>query len=187
MRSRHQFVWTTAVVNNCTRVAVITVQPLVAPCLMIFRADHPDNYVITAIGRSDKRRAATATGSSHTPTTGGVDRRRISPSNSERRNDGFAVAPVATSARRIARDNKRIHTISGDPANSPYCAAESPGVGGRGPCCYGGWIIHGHSYQPAMPETAIPHAPITNIKNVTHNAERRPLLLNRCSKVDAVV
>ena len=38
-----------------------------------------------------------------------------------------------------------------------------------------------------MTETAIPHAPIANIQNVAHDAERRSLLLNRCSEVDSVV
>src|SRR4030095_196690 len=55
------------------------------------------------------------------------------------------------------------------------------------PCCYGGRITYRHSHQPAMPETAIPQAPISNVKNVAHDAERRSLLLDRCIEVDPVV
>ena len=38
-----------------------------------------------------------------------------------------------------------------------------------------------------MKEAAIPHAPISNIKNVAHDGERRSLQLNRCSEGRAVV
>src|SRR4029077_16678008 len=59
--------------------------------------------------------------------------------------------------------------------------------GARGPCRYAGWIIYRHAHQPAMIEVAIIHAPISNIKNVAHDAERRSLLLDRCSEGCAVV
>ncbi len=38
-----------------------------------------------------------------------------------------------------------------------------------------------------MIEVAITHAPISNIKNVAQDGERRSLLLNRCSEARAVV
>ncbi len=58
---------------------------------MILRANCPDNHVITAIGRGDKRRAATATGPGHTPTAGDVDCRRVSGGNAESGQNGVAV------------------------------------------------------------------------------------------------
>jgi hypothetical protein len=89
MRSRHQFVWTAAIINKCTGVAIITVQSLVAPCKMILRAYYPYNHVIAPISRGDKRRAATATVPGHIPTAG--DGRRIGRSNAESREDGVAI------------------------------------------------------------------------------------------------
>ena len=58
---------------------------------MILGAYHPDNRVITAISRGDKRRAATATGPSHTPAARDVDCRRIGRSNAESGEDSIAV------------------------------------------------------------------------------------------------
>jgi hypothetical protein len=83
MRSRHQFVWAAPGVNNRTGIAIISMQALVASRLMILRADYPDNHVVGPVSRSDKRRAATATGSGHIPTAGDVDGRRIGRSNAE--------------------------------------------------------------------------------------------------------
>jgi hypothetical protein len=58
---------------------------------MILGANYPDDHVITAIGRGDKRRTATATCPGHTPTAGDVDCRRIGRSNAESGEDGVAV------------------------------------------------------------------------------------------------
>jgi len=58
---------------------------------MILRANYPDNHVIIAISRGDKRRAATATGPGHVPTARDVDSRWIGLSNTESLEDGVAV------------------------------------------------------------------------------------------------
>jgi hypothetical protein len=58
---------------------------------MILRADYPHNHVSIAVRRGDKWRAATATGTGHIPTVGGVDGRRTGGSNAESREDGVAV------------------------------------------------------------------------------------------------
>ena len=58
---------------------------------MILGANYPDNHVIIAISRGDKRGAATATGPGHTPTARDVDSRRIGRSNAESGQDGVAV------------------------------------------------------------------------------------------------
>ena len=56
---------------------------------MILRANCPDNHVITAIGRGDKRRAATATGPGNIPA--GSDGRWIGGSNPEGGKDRVTV------------------------------------------------------------------------------------------------
>lgn len=58
---------------------------------MILRANYPDNHVIIAISRGDKRRAATATGPGHIPTARDVNSRRIGRRNLESGQDGVAV------------------------------------------------------------------------------------------------
>jgi hypothetical protein len=55
MRASHQFVRTTTVINNGACLTVITVQSLIARDATIFRANHPDNHAISAIGRSNER------------------------------------------------------------------------------------------------------------------------------------
>src|SRR6266850_6483477 len=60
----------------------------------------------------------------------------------------FAAAPVVASARGVPCSNERVHAIASHAADAPYRAATGAGVGGRGPCCYGGWIIDRHAYQP---------------------------------------
>ena len=91
VRSRHQCVRAAPIVNNYTGISTITVQPLIALRGMILGANYPDDHVITAIGRGDKRRTATATCPGHTPTAGDVDCRRIGRSNAEGGEDGVAV------------------------------------------------------------------------------------------------
>src|SRR5439155_17367572 len=103
-------------------------------------------------------------------------------------NHCFAATPwVARLCERISGGNKRIVAVTSDTADTPDCAAVGAGGRGRSPCCYGGWIVYRHPHQPAMIGTAISHAPITNIKNVTHDAEGRSLLLDLRSEVDPVV
>src|SRR5207247_9082092 len=85
----------------------------------------------------------------------------------------------------VTSDNNRVLPIASDAADSPYGTAV--GVGGRSPCCHAGGIVYRHAHEPAMKRTAIAHTPIANIKNVAHDAECRPLLLNRWIKVYAVV
>lgn len=63
-------------------------QPLVAVYAMILRANYPDDHVISAICRGDKRRAATAIAPAHTPTAG--DGGWIGRSNAESREGGGA-------------------------------------------------------------------------------------------------
>src|ERR1700756_4005176 len=66
-------------------------------------------------------------------------------------------------------------------------AKSVPGRARRGPCCYAGWIIDRDAHEPAMPNTEIPHTPISNIKNVAYNPECRSLLLGLRGEVDPVV
>ena len=99
-------------------------------------------------------------------------------------NHCFSTLPIC-GAEGVTSDNKRVLPIASDAADSPYGTAV--GVGGRSPCCYAGRIVYRHAYEPAMKNAAIPHAPIADIKNVAHDAERRPLLLDLRSEVDAVV
>src|SRR5437773_11997803 len=65
------------------------------PRLVVLGANHPDNHVIIAISRGDKRRAATATGPGYIPTARDVDSRRIGRSNAESGQDGVAVVVSA--------------------------------------------------------------------------------------------
>src|SRR5438132_13937348 len=97
----------------------------------------------------------------------------------------YNAPQVPATLRRIALRNEGVAAILGDATltqQGPPC-----GTGGRGPCWYGGWIIDWNSHQPAMPETAIRHAPIPNIKNVAYDSECRPLLLDLRSESQAVV
>jgi hypothetical protein len=48
--SGHQFVWPAAVENDRTSVSIVTVESLVPRSAVVFRANHPGNHVITAIG-----------------------------------------------------------------------------------------------------------------------------------------
>jgi len=102
-------------------------------------------------------------------------------------NHRFAAAPVPSSADSVTGGNERIGAIAGDAADSPYRAAVGVGSGGRSPCPNAGWIIYRHSHQPAMKRIAVPHAPISDIKNAVHDGQRRSLLLDRCSEVYPVV
>src|SRR5215472_10152159 len=100
----------------------------------------------------------------------------------------FAAVPGASGIKRVSSRNKWIFTIAGDPADPPYGAAVGTwaGVRSRRPCCYyAGWIriIYRDAYEPAMKGTAIGHTPIANVKNIAHDAECWPLLLNRRVKV----
>ena len=62
-----------------------------------------------------------------------------------------------------------------------------PPDGAVGPCRHASRIIYRHSHQPAMINVAIRHAPISNIKNVAHDGERRVLHLVRWNEGRAVV
>ena len=73
------------------------------------------------------------------------------------------------------------------PPVRPYSAAPRTAMGRAGPRRNAGGIIDWYAYQPAMIVTAIPHAPIPNIKNVAYDAECRSLLLDLRIKVDAIV
>ena len=98
-------------------------------------------------------------------------------------NHRFAAAPVAASIEGVSGSDERVYAVAGDATDSPHAPADGAG----GPCRYAGWIIYRHAYQPAMKEAAIRHTPISNIKNVTHDAERRSLLLDRSSEGYAIV
>ena len=98
-------------------------------------------------------------------------------------NHCFAAAPDPSSVVSVTGGNVGIGPITGDAANSPYTAANGAG----GPCRYAGWIIYRHAHHPAMIDAAIPHAPISNIKNVACDAECSSLLLDRCNEGRAVV
>ena len=99
-------------------------------------------------------------------------------------NHCFAATPVAASVESVTSSNERIGAITGDAADAPYCAA----VGAR-------WPMPSHwlDYLSALPRAShdrasqSPRPPYANIKNVAHDAERRSLLLDRCSEGHAVV
>lgn len=98
-------------------------------------------------------------------------------------NDCFATSPVASGVKGVTRGNERINAIAGDAADAPYSAADDI----RRPSHYTGRVAYRHSYEPAMKKAAIHHTPISNIKNVSHDAESRPLLLDRRSEGHSVV
>src|SRR5216110_2454707 len=104
-------------------------------------------------------------------------------------NHCFAPTPDPSGEDSVTGRNEWIAAVTGHAANSPYGAAPYTNVadGAGGPCCYAGWVIYRHAHQPAMIAVAIRHAPIPNVKNVAYDAERRPLLLDRCSEGRAVV
>ena len=104
-------------------------------------------------------------------------------------NHCFAAAPDPSSEDSVTGRNERIGAVTGDAAHAPYGAAPYTNVadGAGSPRCYAGWIIYRHAYQPAMITAAIIHAPISNVENITHDAERRSLLLDRWSEGRAVV
>src|SRR5262249_10858828 len=77
--------------------------------------------------------------------------------------------------------------VASDAADSPYGTAVVIVRRSCSPCCHAGRIVYRDAYKPAMKRTAVPHAPVTNIKNVAHDAECRSLLLNGWIKVYAVV
>src|SRR4030095_13846736 len=97
-------------------------------------------------------------------------------------NHCVAAAPVRR-LESITGGNKRIGAVTGDAARAPYTAADVAG----GSCCYAGRIIYRHSHQPAMKEAAIVLAPISNIKNVAYDGQRRSLRLDPWSESRAVV
>jgi hypothetical protein len=102
---------------------------------------------------------------------------------------GFAAAPGPPREGSVTGSNERIGAVTGHAANAPYRAAPYTRIanGAGGPCSYAAGIIYRHAHQPAMKTVAVLHTPISNIKNVTHDAERRSLLLDRCSEGRAVV
>ena len=95
---------------------------------------------------------------------------------------GFAAAPSGW-IESVTSGNKRVLSIAGDTAHTPYRAADRV----CRPSRYAGWIIDGHAHEPAMIQATISHAPIADIENVAHDAERRSLLLDRWSKLKTVI
>src|SRR5437667_570258 len=85
----------------------------------------------------------------------------------------------------VTGGNERINAVTGHTTDSPYTAADYNGVAGS-PCHHAGWIIYRHAHKPATKEAAIAQTPISNIKNIAHDAKRRSLLLDRCSEGHAV-
>src|SRR5215475_15199212 len=102
-------------------------------------------------------------------------------------NHRFAAVPVAAGVKRVTGRNKWVFPVAGNPANAPYSTAPRTAMSRAGPRRYSRGIIYGHAHKPAVKHTAIRHAPIPNIKNVTHDAERWSLLLNRCIEGFAVI
>src|SRR5207244_4278027 len=84
-------------------------------------------------------------------------------------NHCFAATP-GSGGPSIPSGNERIGAITGNATDAPYCAAV---LRARGPCQHVGWIIYRHSHKPATIEAAIAQTPISNIKNIAHDAERR--------------
>ena len=95
-------------------------------------------------------------------------------------NDCFSTFPT-WGTEGVTSGNEGVLPVASDAADSPYGTAVV--IGGRGPCCHAGRIVYRDAYEPAMKRTAIHHTPVTNIKNVAHDAECRSLLLNGWIKV----
>src|SRR4029077_19643894 len=88
VRPRYQFVHTATGINNSSSGSIVTVQPLIARAVMVLRAYDPDNHIIGAVRRRDKRRPTSVR--SHTPFTD--NSWRIGCCNAESRELEFACA-----------------------------------------------------------------------------------------------
>src|SRR5215470_14083241 len=102
-------------------------------------------------------------------------------------NHCFTAIPDPSGVVTVTGGDVRIGAVTGDAARAPYTTAVDAVEGAGGPCCYTGRIIYGHSHQPPIKKVAIPVAPISNVKNVAHNGERRALALDLWSESPTIV
>src|SRR4029453_2394782 len=102
-------------------------------------------------------------------------------------NHCFTAIPDPSGVVTVTSASERIDAVTGHTASAPYTASGGAVEGAWGPCCYTGWIIYRHAHQPAIKKVAIPVAPISNIKNVAYDGERRALHLVRRNESCAVI
>src|SRR4029453_19302403 len=109
------------------------------------------------------------------------DRARLKP------NYCFTAIPDPSGAVTVPGANEQISAVTGHTARAPYTAADGAASGTGGPCCYTGRIIYRYAHQPSIKNVTIPVAPICNINNVAHDAERRTLHVVRWNESRAIL